>query len=558
MEAYKVWVTLNLKGDALEKMQKFTKATERAMAAVNKLKISMKPSISMFDQMAVNLRDINPQLDKMAKNINNIDNASRKLNRTQSSSRGFLSRASHFIPYGMGTGIGATYAAGSLIKKSYGAGVSYQQELAQLTGQNIPGLDAASVNKYIKNTKVKDVSKLELLAALNDAAVVTKSASSAKQLAPLLGTYQSLSTQMFGEGEYKVGKKQIQAAIKTAELASGSKDYNVLAPYIDMMFKAQVNTGGRVRPSDYFSTVKNMRGYAKGLDPKFLFYMLDPFIQEYGQRTGTQLGQFFNRMKAGRITAGGAALLKQGGLLTENNIQNDKIGRPILIRNIKGMDKQNPFEWITNTFQPFLERLGAKTEQQKEAIAGRIFTNTDLAFVLTMMQQQEKFKSMYSQNQKGAGIQEMQNSLMGSNPERIKAFNTAFSNFKLALDGITGPTVTSGLIHLTNGLNALTGALNWLSEQKEGKHPKGLLGEWIDSRFPSKSSNSFQAPTGDLTKNSMTTHVTVKLDPSKMASSVAQNIGSSTIGHQTVQHSVSQNNPLMPYSPSLYHNGGIG
>lgn len=66
MEVYKVWATLNLKGNAFEKMQKFSQATKLATDRVNKLIAAFTPLTGKLDVLQKRLQLINPSLSKLS------------------------------------------------------------------------------------------------------------------------------------------------------------------------------------------------------------------------------------------------------------------------------------------------------------------------------------------------------------------------------------------------------------------------------------------------------------------------------------------------------------
>jgi hypothetical protein len=66
IEAYKIGVTLTLKGDAQQKLAQFVQTSKRAAEAVEKLNRQMRPLYDSFSKLDVYLQKINPRMDRLA------------------------------------------------------------------------------------------------------------------------------------------------------------------------------------------------------------------------------------------------------------------------------------------------------------------------------------------------------------------------------------------------------------------------------------------------------------------------------------------------------------
>lgn len=538
MEAYKVWATLSIKGDAQKKMEQFSLMTKKASEQVSKL-TKMLPSLNIhFEKMSAVLRTINPRLDalsislvrlntnatgargsfssfnnaissgagrmrtaaanaaSLASSLNAVaisgEAAAASLGGVRGSRGGFGAGRGHgggglrghlgglmglrFMGLSAG-GIGAIGGA-ELLKSSFHTGLNYEEQMTQLVGQNIPGLNQSQANAYISGTpSMPGISKLGLLTSLTDAAVITKNASSAEKLAPFLAKF-SLANQL----TYHRGTtdKEIMDAVKVAEIMSGSKDPAVLQKYIDMMFQAKLSSAGRITSSTYLQASKSMRGYGKNIDPSVFFYGFEPMFQEYGQRTGTMIGSFYNHLIAGRLTTQGARMLGNLGLLNMNDVEKDKIGRVMHIKPgaIQGTNllQSNPIAWIAGTLLPALQKSGYKTQDQQLAAIGKIFTNTDLTLVQTIIQQLPKIMLAMQTNARTATVGETlanQNKLT-PRASALRNFNSAFTDFEKALDNLTSPAIVKTLNAISGLFRDMANGMNFLSQ---GNYHKALFGD---------------------------------------------------------------------------------
>lgn len=559
MEAYEVWATLNLKGDALKKMEQFTTLTKKASIEVTKFLTILEKFNRNFTGLSDILKVVNPEFSKLNKDILSsakaMDRASEsaskfastlnKVRKESNGGRGGLGGAIGGFALGatglVGGAIGAGILAGGLVTSSYHTGMDFQKEMGLLTAQNIPGLNQGSINNFLKNTNIPGVSKLDLLKSLNDAAVITKGSTEAFGVAPVLAKMGYLGAISQNES-FKLSPQQLQAAIKTAEIVSGSRDPAVLNKHLDMMMRTWISTGGRVQPSQYQSIVRSMRGYARGMDPDFFYYMLEPFIQEFGTRSGPMVAQFYSHLKAGRLTTQAAQLLAKGGLVDPKQTRYDKVGRVIGINpggivDTQLMD-QNIFQWIDKYLPSFFKKMGASTSDQQQALLGRIFTNTDLALVSTYLQQENKFKVSAAANRRIGGIDSNIAKFSGSNADQIQKLSAAFNDFKLALDNFDNPATHAALKLITGFVQDLTKIINFLNNPFE----KG-------DTFRLKTSGSSGSSLADILRGSASkakpeeNHVHhIYLNGNRIATALSK----SSPG--LVEHGQGNNSPMIPSS----------
>jgi hypothetical protein len=590
MEAYKVWTTLELKGNALKKMQQFLGITKKVAGEFSKLARNLSPLNAQFEKMAASFKMLNPEFSKFSTTLirinSNAANTGRSisgLNSSVASSANRMSTASAkaaklaaslnavAVNGGLaarsmigvrGAGVGKSAGWGLMglgkttagleivgtITKGFKAGNTYQKELGLLTAQNIPGLDKAAIEKFVNSTQIKGASKIDILEALADAAVITKGSSEAFGVAPALAKMKLVGSG-FGKEGFNMTAKQLQAAIKTAEIVSGSRDPAVLNKHLGMMTQSWVSTGGRVEPTQYQSIVRSSRGYAKGLNPDFFYYMLEPMIQEFGTRTGPMIAQFFQHMKVGRLTTQGAQILGKMGLVNPNAIQYNKIGtiKGISPNGIKGMDVagKDIFQWIDKFLVPALDRAGYKSDEQRSGVLGKIFTNSDLTLVQTYLQQKSKFQVAGGVNANTDPMSKMLNSLDDKHAGAMQVFAASFSNFTLSLDKVVGPGLDNALKGLSEIFNLISRILSTTGD---------TLSEFRKPIFKNMPSFDLSSPPAS---NNAPLIGHVYLDSDKVGKAVFSKAGSSMQTY--VQHGTSGiNTTSSPFYPGTNNLGWQG
>ena len=571
MEAYKVWVTLNLRGDAHKKMEQFLAIVRKTNAEVNKLIKSLEKFNIHFQTLSGTLGSVNPQVKifntSVHQSINIMNSASVSATRLSNSltkvyvasQRASGGRGHGGFAHGAFVGLGARhyagmgaaaggYAAGHLAMSAYHTGSDYQKEMATLTGQNIPGLGREQIEAFIGKNKNPHISRLGMLSALVESASITKSAKEAMGVAPEIARLQYV-TEITGKKGFS--HDQFQAALKTAEIVSGSKDSQVLNKHIEMMYQSYLSSGYRVDPQQFLSVARRSRGHARSMDPNFFYFGNEPLIQEYGKSVGPMEAQFYQHLQAGRLTTEASQNLVELGIVNEKDIKYNKVGniKGIKAGGILGKDimEKNIFDWIDKILKPAMNKMGLKTTSQQGEVLGKIFTNTDLTIITTYLQQIEKIRAVMEANAKTMNTNEMERNIKGIHAEHLDRLTKSFSNFKLILDQYTGPLLDKAADGLSVILNLLTGFLrNDMDVTKEGgaRNQSGA-GAYYDLIRPYQTSNSTKS-SGD-----------VYLDSEKVGKIVFSKTNS--VFNSLVQHGTTAVNGVSsPFSTALNYTGQTG
>lgn len=568
MEAYRVWVTLNLKGDALKKMEQFNKLTQKTSLMVSKLLKNTNMLSESFSGMRASFSgastsisrfnaNLSSSISKMSMAANKAQGLSAKLNRVGSAS-GRAAMKGGGGGLGIGTAVAAGYAAKSLAFSAYRTGMTYEKEMGLLTAQNIPGLGGREAESFLNKNKLKGISRVDLLEALVDAGVVTKESESAMAIAPSLAKMKFVGHALGKEG-FKMTDRQIQAAIKTSEIVSGKGGSEIINQFLEMMMKTWISTAGRIEPSQYMSIVRSARGYTKGMDPKFFFYAMEPLIQEYGTRVGPMIAQFYQHMAAGRMTTQGAALMSKMGLVDPNKVKHDKTGRIIGVDpgGITGMSEvgsKNIFEWIDKFLIPGLEKAGVKTSSERDAYLGKIYTNSDLALVKTYLQQKDNIMRSAKINEGTMGLDESYLTQQLTRSGKLEQLTNSYKDFALAFDKMTTPTVMKGIDVTVWFMDKFTSLFNVLGDFRGASGAaldigKGVLWDRIKqgggSLFDSGSTSS-------KSNEPINVHTKVVVNGDVLAKAFTRAFPSSF--NNLTQYGTSGVNTTQPMSPGL----GIG
>lgn len=351
--------------------------------------------------------------------------------------------------------------AAKFLYNSYDAGKVYQQVLSQIMLQNIPGTNSAQINQFVNSQKLTGVSKLDLLQKLQDALVVSKNVQEAEGITPFLSQIGYANKALFEGTKQELKDQDFYALVKSAELVTGSMDANILKPVIDEMVKINNATSGQVKPTATLQMLQKTRGSLRGADPRVL-YQLEPIEQEYGGApTGVMVRALYQHLQAGRLTTPAAMQLEKMGLIKPGYAKYNKIN---MIQRVKpggivdqSLLNKDFMDWYNKYFISYFKKHHL-TEQQEKMINSVIFTNSDLALVNAMVQQQEKIAKTAELNAHAMGTQQMLKQV----PKQTAAeqqLSAAFFNLKKTIGDMMAPSVIGGMNVLTNFITTLNQTL---------------------------------------------------------------------------------------------------
>lgn len=366
--------------------------------------------------------------------------------------------------------------------KSFSANSEYMQALAQFTGQDLPGGSMQAADSFVMNTHLKGVSNIDLMQALSDASMVTKDFNQAKKLAPLLARIEYAHKPIFGESNPRMGRGDMQSMIRVAEIASGSKDVDKFYPYLDHMVRVEMSSSGRVTGRDFQAMFRGMRGAGmhkqgmEGMDPDFLFYALEPLVQEFG---GPSVGRYIamarNHLMAGRVTTASAEDLMSLGLVKKGGYVPNKIGMMKKLKpgGVVGQDliNTNLMDWFSKVYLPALTSHGITSYQDQMRHVLIDFTNTDATLFTAFLAQMPRIQQSMQANKNAYGITAMVNLADKIPGGQVAQFSAALTNLETAIGRLTAAPMRDGLNFLTSFLTGLTDAVTDYQKLLNTNHP---------------------------------------------------------------------------------------
>lgn len=507
IEAYKIGVTLTLSGDAQRKLEQFTQTSKRAAETIEKLNGHIRPFNNALSKIDAHLQKLNPHMDKLAyafgdsrKNLTGLNqsftgfnekieaaigkteiliNKTAKLQREMTalgeaslhSSMGLDAFAGlpvgprngsrrgsggtkgggRFGVFGFTPGmavLGLAFAGGYAIKSGYHESNEYQQVMSQIMLQNIPGTSADQINSFINSNSVYGVSKTEMAQKLQDALVVSKNVKEAEAITPFL------SQVYFGNKANFAGKRQafndndFYAMVKSSELITGSMNVDKLKPVIDEMVRINSATSGQVKPTEWLQFLQKTRGTLRGADPKVM-YQLESLVQEYkGAAVGVMVRAFYQHLDAGRLTTAAAMQLDKMGLVKKGFAEYNKIG---MLKRIKpgGIIDQklrdsDLVDWYDKYFMSYFKKNKLSLEQEK-MINSIIFTNSDLALVNGLAQQQDKIAKTAVLNAHAAGTAQLVNQGKNNYAGHQLEMSRAYRNMMKEIGDASGTSINHAM-----------------------------------------------------------------------------------------------------------------
>lgn len=518
MEAYKIFASLNLKGDALEKMKLFSaqlkKATEqltlldRKLGTTNtKLKALSTGFVRVGDKSVLGLGKLNDSLvlasehtasltkqvtllSEKIRTIPKMKNVSGSLAEGEAVSamgggrRGRGIHGWHTVGMGEqaatagfigsaasrgGLGLGAAAVGGYALYKGFGAEETRQTAMMQLKAQGFSP-DSLKIADAFSKTQIKGVSSNDMLKAFGDAVMITKELpgsgyANSREMAPLLAKARFASDATFG----KMSDMSMMNMARAAEIWGGS-DHKKVMEGMNLMFQMMSSSAGTIDPTQQQQFLAQGAGAFGKLTPMG-FLGLEPVLQEIkGRRAATGLITLQQQLQTGAGTLNNKKrvedLLKLG---IYQSAGFDKNGRPL------HTTAKKEFTDLLST-DPFLFE---EAVMKKYAAAGTtddldIQRRLSLDFGRTPGQElylmhKNRDKIMRQRQLMGNfwGIDATYNEALGTNKGSSEALSKSFENFNTAVGRLTSPALIKMFDFLTAGLNRFALAIEVVSHAGE-------------------------------------------------------------------------------------------
>jgi len=612
MEAYKVWATLSIKGDAHKKMEQFASLTKKASNELAKFQRLLKPIAGMFEKMAASLKILNPEFSKFSTTMvrlnvntansrdvlnsfnNTVNAAANRMASATSRANSFaaslnavavqsgLSSKAMGMMRGSSLKSGAMASGGSnkfLLGAASGLGLTnplfmagagaaalgihgfkqeseYQRSILQLRAQGFTGNQIAEANA-IANQVRPGISQVDMIQAIVDAQMATRNFNQAKILAPILAQGKMSANVIYGGMTHK----QQQDLIRVSELAGGSNTQN-MANWLTVALQMMATSGGTIMPQEQRTFFRQAAGSMSRLSP--LGYLaMEPMLQELGaSRTGTALTtgilslsnpqiSHFARYKVDRLKALG--------------LWDNKSNRV----NASALDtlQTDPFLFLKNFWLPALARKGITSPGgiQTETMAD--LPRTFGQFMLLMFKNMEKIDRSRALAGHAMGGDELKRLSMTQGPEQqgfaVLRLSKAFDTLSDSIGKLSSPLVIKTLNAISQSFENLAkmitklnsgdikGGLKDMATNLVNITPVGYLGSKLMGGWGS----NVAPPKPSAGNNQMSGHV--YLDSRKVGSVFWSGAGSSIQSY--VQHGTSGVNTLTaPVYPGVNHLGWQG
>ena len=527
IEAYKIAVNMNMKGDAHKKMTQFADSVKKASDQIDKLHRLLPYINSEFANIEKRLRAINPQMKMFSRSIFGLGSESRRASSSMSylsqsmigtegntrrlkyqtdtlrNSMNSLASASRNARAGINsvgrgrTGGGGRGAASggmgglalALGSRAFGVaggayGVyregkkgfqSYSDYIGGTAKIQAMGYGQDVVNQAIGATGSKpgmsaNVQMESYIAAL----MATQSPERAANLAPILSQGQLGAQRVFG-GRFT--HKQSEDAIRAAEILGGG-DEGKIASALSDVFKLVSLSGGTIQPSQIRQLVrKNPNLTSMGL------LHLEPTVQELGgDVTATGLRTGMAQLVKGQMGKQQAETLKSYGWL--GPVSYDKNGRPIGSKfgdfkhsNIAFSD---PEAFLRKIVMPTYAERGYKSQEDISKHLYFDFARTYADVLNVILKNLPKSQLIEQRANQIPGIGGL-NKLGPDEGKAVQRFSESLTSFNTALGKMISPGVIQGLNILSFTLEKTASVLNYISDEHTKYSPNNKIAQGFGS-----------------------------------------------------------------------------
>lgn len=490
MEAYKIWASLNLKGDAWEKMKKFQLATQKATETLAKLGTQLKSLDGTFVGLADAIASATKSTDSLTAGLAGIRNSLRGVSAdaklASASMRGLGASSAGAEVAGAGaamggggggrrksnmrlfesfrlgpahrgflagvTGIGsvgsiAATAGGFLGYESLSQSSQYQKKLAQLQSVGFtPGM--ISQARAATSNPMTGVSPVQQLEALKDAQMATRKFSDALKLFPTLAKAGFVSGSIYD----RFSDGNLQDAIKIAEIRGGT-NVSQMKKELGMVMQMYTTSGGTIDPTAFRAFFTRANAVATRMSiPAFL--ALEPTFQVMKP---TSVGQSYRTLSNELVSHKGLSK-KTSAFLQKIGIFNKQGNLPANFANVLATD---PEAFINQIWMGQLAKAGITSPagiQQANMMLGS--TPGGLAQTI----ETNASKAQRARQQAGGllSIDQQNRIAMQSLSGSGKAFIASLETLGKSIGDLGSPTAIKVMNSLTAMFNSLAKAANWL------------------------------------------------------------------------------------------------
>lgn len=543
-EAYKIWATLDLKGNAAEKMGKFAEITKLANKEVMGLNERMRALSSQYEnKFSSLLKKINPVyraietsgtasfkalnmvMDESINRVHALIAANEKLILSQrkvgrmsaphinaeipAAPKMKMHRGNfHFGPHAMhAVGLGemaaplammrgggmAGAAVGGLAYLTYKGFQQHQQferGIMQLRAQNVSKRDIL-FDKDIANKIRAGISQNDMLQALIDSHMATRDPKEARKLAPILAMGKFAMEATYGR---IMTDNQMQQAVKVAEMRGGSNP-SKQAQALELVFKMMATSGGSILPSQLSAFYRRASAVSQRVT-NMGFLKLEPVIQEYsGTSTGTAYRTLSNLLVGGiGMTNNKADILTKMGLM--NGIKYSKSGRVMgtkygaFDKKMENLLQTDPIAFELQFKKIAEQKLGIKTDAAYQKLLISTFGSLPSNLMALIDKNIVKEERAARIGKHLPGIEVMYKQAIKSDPGAPIRLEKAWQSFAKAIGEVSSPAVIGGLDLISRALETFAKILSTPNAFNPYKEARQGIEKITDKVHPVKSLES--------------------------------------------------------------------
>jgi hypothetical protein len=276
----------------------------------------------------------------------------------------------------------------------------------------------------------------------------------AKMAAPLLAKMSFAAGSLDDTTQAKMHHQEL-TALRFAEMRGGLKSPEAFNGIMDSAWKAIRSSGGNVDFEQYRQFMARGGVSAQGLSDRALYGELEPIIGELkGSTAGNALMTSYNRLTgAVRVPNQVAHMLADYGVWDASKVKwNSQGGIKSFNGNpLKDMSlmSSDPVQFYAQVIKPMYDKMGIKSQDQIARENTMIFGRTGGAMYSLIDRQ-------YAQTQMSADAQAKTKGINGAVDDagqtyagNMKAFNAAWTDFKISFGNAALPILTKGLRIIT-------------------------------------------------------------------------------------------------------------
>lgn len=260
---------------------------------------------------------------------------------------------------------------------------THQLELMKIAGMQFAEVQSAisaadRVSSTVMSTtpaeNLKTIRELRMALASADVRPNQKAdpAAATQEAVAHLETFQKISGIMSSvlskDGKTFDGSGQAYELAKAAEILGLSQDPKKFDAVLEGWTKDIVASGGKLQGSDFFGTVKYLRGAGQGMSMEFLTEVLPSLMQELktgkgsgaGGGAGNPLASLFAEIVGGTISDKADHALQSIHMIDEKKVHRSTTGKikEVLPGAVVGSDLEsvNPFEWVRTVLEPHIRK----------------------------------------------------------------------------------------------------------------------------------------------------------------------------------------------------------